>query len=208
MQRKFWRRLLKIIAIVLLLWLIFVAGLIITIHMAGQQQNAQVVDVIIVLGAGLDWDGSANDASRRRSKLAAELWHDGYGDMIICAGGYTQTPTRSEADGCRDVLLGEGVSPDAIVLENQSRSTEENAFYSWQIMQANKWQTAMIVSDSFHMFRARWIFTSQGHDVLIYSVPSTLLAPYEYTYQIGREVLALHWQAFKETLDLPITYVP
>jgi hypothetical protein len=128
----------------------------------GDQNNAQQSDVIIVLGAGLRRDGRAGDALWRRSLVAAQAFHEGLAPNIVCTGGVSQTQTRSEADACREILIGEGVSPDAIMLEDGSHSTEENALNTRAIMAARGWQSAIIVTDSFHMMRAGWIFSASS----------------------------------------------
>jgi uncharacterized SAM-binding protein YcdF (DUF218 family) len=106
------------------------------------------------------------------------------------------------------LLLNEGVSPETIILEDRSRSTEQNALYSREIMAANGWQTAIIVSDSFHIFRANLIFESLGFDAVSSPIPSSWLRKGYYLQMVVREVVALHWQFVKESLNLPFTSVP
>lgn len=207
-SRRWLRWLKRLVIAAFFAWLIFVAGLVINIHITGNQDEAQESDAIIVLGAGYNRNGTPGSAMRRRSHHAADLWHEGYADVIICTGGQSPTQTRSEAEGCRDLLLNEGVAPAAIFLEDNSRSTEQNALYSRDIMEANGWQTAILVSDSFHMVRANYIFESLGFDVVLSPVPSSWLRKGYYVQMLIREVVALHWQFVKDTLNLPFTSVP
>jgi uncharacterized SAM-binding protein YcdF (DUF218 family) len=198
----------RLILIGFIVWLLLVAGLIAVIHITGQQDNAQEADTIIVLGAGLTRNGRVGDALRRRSQHAATLWHDGYAETIICTGGQAQGQSRSEADGCLEVLLSAGIPRTAVLLESNSHSTEENALYSRDLMEANGWQNAILVSDSFHMLRADFIFSTRGHEVVLSPVSSSKLRKTYYATMIGREVLAMHWQIFKDAFNLPITHVP
>ena len=200
------RRLRRVILIALGAWLIVCVVLGIVVFVYGLQDRAQHEDVIIVLGSGLNRDLSPNPATIRRGERAAALWKAGYAPMLICSGGYATWASRSEADGCAQVLRENGVPADVILLEQQSRSTEENALYSHQIMQAHGWKTALVVSDGYHLLRATWIFSAEG---ITGSTSPAPLPPFlNLLSSTLREVVALHWQVFKTLLGLPVTYVP
>lgn len=188
-------------------WLVIAGVLAAAVFVYAQTDRAEPSDVIIVLGAGLRRDGRPGPALIRRSARAAELWGQGYAENVICTGGYPLRSTRSEADACAELLRARGVPESAIVLEDRSRSTEENAFYARQIMDSNGWQTAIIVSDGYHLLRASWIFASTG--IQATTSPAATTPPMmSYLYSIAREVVALHWQVFKTILNLPVSYVP
>jgi uncharacterized SAM-binding protein YcdF (DUF218 family) len=114
---------------------------------------------------------------------------------------------RSEADACAEILLQQGVPTGAIILEDRSRSTEENAIESKQIMDTNDWKTALLVRDGFHMLRANWIFHVYGLDVSLSPVTAERPPLFEYIVLLLREVIALHWLVLKLLLNLPTTYV-
>lgn len=191
-----------------MLWLVVSATLMLVVHNYGQQTSTRTADVIIVLGSGLRRDGRPGDALYRRSLRAAELYTQGYAPNMICTGGQTSGYPRSEADACREILEANGVPAATIMLDDRSRSTEENALNSRTIMEAQGWEDAVLVSDSFHMLRAEWIFEMQGLTVYSNPVPRTRVRRWWYVQSITREVLGLQWQAFKEVLNLPVTYVP
>lgn len=202
------RRLLRWMLLALVGWSVLALLLALTIHIYGRvERDPEPADVIIVLGAGVRADGRAGPALTRRSTHAADLWKEGFAPFIICSGGTPGHTRRSEADACAEILRGLGVPAEAIFLEDASRSTEENALHSRQVMAANGWQTAILVSDGFHMLRAEWIFRLRGVGVSPGPVVDSRPGALEYTLQVGREVVALHWQVFKEIFNLPITYV-
>ncbi len=211
-ERSFWlhhprlRRIRRIVLILLGVWLIICVMLAGVVYVYGLTDRAQPEDVIVVLGSGLAPDLSPSPGLIRRANHAADLWKAHYAPEIICSGGYTTSSQRSEADGCAQVLQADGVPADAIILEKQSRSTEENAFYSDQIMEAHGWKTALVVSDGFHLLRASWIFAQQN--IPITTSPGVMPPFFTEVYDLGREVIGLHWQLFKSVLNLPITYVP
>jgi uncharacterized SAM-binding protein YcdF (DUF218 family) len=73
-------------------------------------------------------------------------------------------------------------------------------------MQANGWQTAIVVSDAYHLFRAQHLFQNEG--MTIYTSPtSDDQSDGQYLVYLLREVAAIQWQLVKEALHLPTTYV-
>jgi len=196
-----------VIAISGFVWVGVIVVLAMRIEQVGQTDEAQAADVIIVLGSGLRRDGRPGDALYRRSLWASRLYEQGYAEQIICTGGIGQGQRRSEASACREVLLNNGVPADVITLEEQSASTEENALYAHEIMRSAGWTDALLVTDSFHMLRASWIFEDEGITHYRSPAPREWVRDYFYNRHFTREIVALHWQAFKETLNLPVTRV-
>lgn len=206
---SFWRFVRRILLVLVLIWMLVIVGLVILIDRTGQVDQRQPADVIVVLGAGLSRDGRPGYALVRRSRYAAELWQQGYADTILCTGGIAPDQTRSEADACRDVLMWRGVPASAILLEEQSRSTEENALYSRPILEANGWETVLLVSDGYHLFRAEILFRTRGIPVLLSPVSKEAMQRHDsYPRAVTREIAALHWQFFKDLLGLPFTHFP
>lgn len=200
------RRLGQVLLLTLVLWLWVVFVLVVVIDGYGRVNRAQPADVIIVLGAGLQRNNQPGPALIRRAAHAADLYHAGYAPIVICSGGKPGNRTRSEADACAELLRGAGVPESAIILEGSSRSTEENAFESKLIMDANGWRTAVVVSDNYHLFRALRLFRNAGIPIVTSPAPVDP-PPLQYIVFMAREVAAFHWQLLKEALHLPITYV-
>jgi uncharacterized SAM-binding protein YcdF (DUF218 family) len=200
-----WRR---VLLVLFGLWFALSLVLAVVVHTYGYVDHVQRADVIVVLGAGMNRNNTPSPAHRVRTNRAGELWEAGYAPVIICTGGTPGWATRSEADACRELLMERGIPESAIILEDRSRSTEENALYTHEIMDAHGWKTAVLVSDRYHLFRANWLFTQLG--ITVYTSPSSsgyLNVP-QYGWVLLREVVALEWQAVKDVFNLPFTYVP
>ena len=167
----------------------------------GTQDRAQSADAIVVLGGGA--------ATMRRATHAATLYHAGYADVVICTGATVAGDVISEADRCARAARRAGVPSGAILLEEQSRSTEENAIEVAAITQARGWERVIVVSDNFHLLRAHWMFAQQG--LTAYTSPAQRttgrLTLREWIPAVWREVLALIWFTFKTLLGLPYTHV-
>lgn len=188
--------------------LIYCVGFMTLVLLFGAQDTAQPSDVIIVLGAGLRRDGRPTPPLTKRSQHGAALWKRGLAERVVCSGGRDNAYPRSEAAACREILLANGVPAHAIILESNSRSTEENAIFSKSLMDGLGAQSAVLVSDSYHMLRASWLFRGQGIHISRSSVPASrgnFLMQFPYAL---REFGAIHWQVLKDALGLPLTHLP
>ena len=198
------RALLFLICAFLLYFVIFIA----VIHHTGTIDTAKESDVIIVLGAGLLRDGRPGWALTRRSLQGADLWRKGMASYVLCTGGQAETYPRSEAAACRELLLTAGLPTGAILMEEQSRSTEENAIFSRGILDEMEFDDVLLVSDSYHMLRATWLFQLQGINSTSSPVPSNRIRdPLSYPYSLLREFLAFHWHFLKEAFHIPLTHL-
>ena len=198
----------RVILFCLLAAMLYFAAFVTAIHIAGRQDSTSPADVIIVLGAGLRPDGRPGPALTRRSLQAADVWRAGIAPSVICAGGQAESFPRSEADACREILQIQGLPPSAILLDDKSRSTEENALFSSRLMAERGWTSAVLVSDSYHMLRAGWLLARQDVEVYASPVPAERIHHRRsYPHSLLREFLAFHWQFLKEALNLPITHL-
>ena len=207
-SRKWVRRTIIVVGMSIGVWVAIILLLAIHLFSYGDVVTAEPADAIIVLGSGLRRDGRAGDALWRRSLWGAELYKQGYADVVICTGGIGRGHTRSESDACRAILIEEGVPAEAIFIEEKSHSTEENALYAQEIMTEKNLSTAILVTDSFHMLRASWIFDIQGVAHTRAPVPRDRVARRFFIQHFARELIALHWQAFKTFFNLPVTNIP
>jgi len=109
-------------------------------------QPTRPADVIIVLGSGGPKAVSRVYAARLDHALS--LHRRGLAPAIIVT---EQAPVAQHA---RDYLLGAGVPPEDILLEDHSRTTWENLWYAREVMSAHGWRSAIIASCGFHLYRA------------------------------------------------------
>lgn len=84
--------------------------------------------------------------------------------VIICGGADGQGgPAYSYV--MRDFLLGQGVRAEAIIMDDRSRNTFENAVEASRLLRERGLQRASLVTDASHMRRAVGCFQTQGVEV-------------------------------------------
>ena len=192
----------------LLALVLYLVGFAFAAFIIGEQDTTERADVIIVLGSGLRKDGQPGPALTRRTRHAADLWHKGIAPLVLCTGGQSEYYPRTEAAACREILLAAGLPDDTILMEERSRSTEENAIYSKQILDERRLARVVLVSDSYHMLRARWLFSKQGIQSFASPVKSGRIRdPRVYPFSLAREFVAFNWQLFKDIFQIPWTHV-
>jgi uncharacterized SAM-binding protein YcdF (DUF218 family) len=106
----------------------------------------------VVLGAAQYW-GRPSPVLKSRLDHAIGLWKKGYAPLLIVTGGAGRGDTTTEAEVGRKYALSKGVTDAAIVVENQGRTTRESLRTVSAMLKAREMNTAILVSDPFHMFR-------------------------------------------------------
>lgn len=118
-------------------------------------------DAIIVLGGLVRPDGSLSNALKRRVAKGAQAFHQGLAPFIVCSGGKSWNG-HIEAIRMRDYFLELNVDPNRIITELYSYSTAENAWYCAKLFRDRAWQSAVLVSCSWHLPRASSNFKACG----------------------------------------------
>ncbi len=166
--KKHKRLLTTILMLILIFCCIFIATGI-SIWRYGKKDSKQQADVAIVLGASLSSDG-VSPVFRERLNHGIWLYQNGYVDKIILTGGLGEGSYQSDAFVAGQYVKDQGVPEDAIILEEESRITQENLINSKKIMDDLGYSTAIIVSDPVHMKRSMLMAKDAG--ITAYSSPT------------------------------------
>jgi uncharacterized SAM-binding protein YcdF (DUF218 family) len=112
----------------------------------------------------------------------------------------------SEAETMRRIARDAGIPESALVLEDQSHSTEENLANAKALMAARGWKTALLVSAPYHLLRAEIIAQDLG--LSVYGSPSrdgeTFSAPALRVWYNTRESVALVWYYTSRVVGEPV----
>ena len=140
------------------------------------EQRPDGAEAIVVLGGGIQ----PADATRLRAEMnsdslwrclhAAAVYRQGKPCPVVVSGGTIDagTPTPPIALLMRDFLHDYGINDADLIVEDQSRSTHENAVECRKVLEQRRIGKVILVTDATHMFRALRSFWKQG----IAAVPS------------------------------------
>lgn len=169
-------------------------GLYDAVDRQAEEDEARPADVIIVLGSQVRADGEPSNSLRSRIERGIQLYQAGYAPTLFLTGGLGRFPP-AEAEAMRRVALAAGVPDSALVLDTTATSTQESMLTAAREAQGRGWRTALVVSDPFHMLRARQMARDVGFEA--YGAPAYDSRLYTvdrlrrfYTF---RETLALVW---------------
>lgn len=143
-------------------------------------------DAIIVAGARVWSDGEPSLTLLRRTERAVELWKAKVAPVMVMTGGVGRHPP-SEAGVAADVALAAGVPAAAILLEDRSRSTEQNASFSRALLGERR---VLVVTDAYHVLRSQHIYDRYYDHAFVLGVDIGWRPP---VIESLREVAAVAW---------------
>ena len=121
------------------------------LHRPAEGQDCTVV----VLGCQVFPDGHPSLMLRGRINAAYDYLAAHPDALCIASGGQNGSEPVSEAQCIRDTLVSMGIAPERILMEDTSRSTEENLAFSARLIAENSLPSDVaIASDNFHQLRA------------------------------------------------------
>lgn len=163
MRRRLIRAILGLI-MVILLWAAMVG---ISIWSYGGDDRAAHADCIIVLGAAVQGD-APSPVFEERIRHGIALYQEGYAPVLIFTGGVGAGQTHSEGSIARTMAVRHGVPATDILIEEKSRTTQQNLAEARDLMRQHQMKSAIVVSDPLHMKRA----TMMAEDLGIVAVSS------------------------------------
>jgi uncharacterized SAM-binding protein YcdF (DUF218 family) len=158
------------------------------------RDEARPADVILVLGSAVWPNEQPSPSLRARTQRAIELYQEGYAPRLLLSGGLGRWPPE-EAEVMRRLAEAAGIPAEALILDKEAHSTWESMTKAREIMDREGWETAIVVSDPFHMTRALLMAQDQG--ILAYGSPAlnspTYTLPDKRLFYTSREVLGVWW---------------
>jgi uncharacterized SAM-binding protein YcdF (DUF218 family) len=145
------RRILTIVVVAIFaLWVLSAAAVLIW----SSRDEARPAQAIVVLGAA-QYAGKPSPVLRARLDHALDLWNRHLATLLILTGGTGAGDTTSEAAVGRTYAKKRGVPDSAILVENEGRTTSESMRAVAGMLEVRGLQSALLVSDPFHMLRLR-----------------------------------------------------
>jgi len=129
----------------------------------GGRDEARPSDAIVVLGAA-QYNGVPSPIYQARLDHAIDLYDEGVAPVIVMTGGKVPGDKTTEAAAGRAYALARGVPDDAILVEDQGRTTLESMRTVGDMLREHGLGTAVFVSDRTHMLRVLRIARDEGVD--------------------------------------------
>lgn len=196
LKHTFTKVLYRVVNAVIVLFLIY--GAAVTAAMAVTCLSAPPEDsTVLVLGAKVSNSGEPTLILRDRISAAEEYLTAHPKCSAVLTGGKGSDEVISEAECMYNTMVGDGIDPERLYLEDKATDTVENFAFSQKIIEENALNKNLaVVTDGFHQFRARIIAQKQGITSAIGSVNAHTRLVFIPTYAV-REWFALPLLFFK-----------
>jgi len=186
-KRKALRAVLRTAAALVILGLAWFAYVQWRIHAVKSEPLPDRADVGIVLGATI-WGDEPSPGLKERLNLALKLYKEGRFPALIVSGGMDANGAYiTEAEGMKRYLVASGVPDQDVILEDKATSTYENLLFSKRIMLDRGWDSALIITHTYHGARAL-------------DIAKFLDVPSPYIAVTDSSVMFMPWHQTRETL--------
>jgi uncharacterized SAM-binding protein YcdF (DUF218 family) len=152
----------------LLVWLGWMA---VQIHTQSTMDEARTADVIVVMGAA-EYRGKPSPVLRARLDHGLALYQRKLASRIVTTGGAGGDPVFTEGTVGRNYLISRGVPSEAIIVEDQGETTVHSTVAVAEIMIRMGLKSCVLVSDGYHIFRAKKMLEARG--IRVYGSPRAI----------------------------------
>lgn len=159
------------LAIVYLLFNIF------QVFQAGRDHGADTADAIVVLGAA-QYDGRPSPQLEARLDHVLTLYGDGVSPIVVVTGGNQPGDRFTEAEASRRYLVDAGIPDDAILDEDEGRTTYESLDNVAELLVAatgDRRPEVVLVTDPYHAKRSELTAGEVGLDADASAAPDSVV---------------------------------
>ena len=156
-----WKRAEQVVIGIAVICFMILLGIVGLLVLEGNEKPSDNAEYVIVLGAHVFGERmSAN--LRYRVEAACDYLKKNPDTKAVLSGGQGQGENITEAEAMRRYLVQEGIEEERLLIEGDSVNTEENIRNSAKLI-GDKSKKVVIVSNSFHIYRAKGIAKKQGY---------------------------------------------
>ena len=158
-------------------------------------QESPEAPVALVLGAGLNRDGTPGLVLRDRVRTAAELYQQGKVKKILMSGD-NSSDNYNEPGAMQEFALSLGIPAEDIVLDYAGRRTYDSCFRAKTIFGVDH---LIVITQAYHLPRA--VFLCHSFEIETIGIPAdeAYYRRSSYTFWWFREILATvkaYWDVF------------
>lgn len=155
----------RVIAGVIALALLWVVSVPFRVWWDARGEDHRASDAIIVLGAA-QYNGRPSPVLEARLRKARELWRADVAPVIVTVGGGARGDATTEAAAGREWLAANDVASEAVVAVAVGDNTQTSLDAVWEVFDERGWESAVLVTDPWHTFRAKAMARSVGIDAV------------------------------------------
>jgi uncharacterized SAM-binding protein YcdF (DUF218 family) len=148
--------------------------------------EARPADVILILGAA-EYSGRPSPVLQARLDHGLELWRRKMAPRMLTTGGAGGDPVFTEGEVGRTYLVRHGVPPEAIIVEPEGSSTAQSTAAAGEILRRMGLSSCVVVTDGYHMFRAKRMLEARGLRVYGSPRPSASRDEWRYWWLCARQ---------------------
>src|SRR5438477_12710970 len=184
----------KTLSLVVLALFGYVTYVAVQIGEQSTRDEARPADVILVLGAA-EYRGRPSPVLKARLDHALTLYKDKMAPILITTGGAGGDPDYTEGGVGRSYLIEHDVPSEAIIVEPEGETTAHSTAAAGEIMQRMGLKSCILVSDGYHIYRAKKMLEFGG--ITVYGSPRQLTGreePGQWWLYVRQSVGYLLWQ--------------
>lgn len=140
--------------------------------------NLEGIDYILILGAGINADGTPSPMLKERLDTGIELYKKGVADKIIVSGDHLKED-HDEVNTMKNYMATNGVPSDSIYMDHAGISTYDSLYRAKNFYSA---KNLLIVTQEYHLYRSLYIGKKLGLEAHGVSATKTI-----YNGQIYRD---------------------
>jgi uncharacterized SAM-binding protein YcdF (DUF218 family) len=125
------------------------------------RDEARPADAIVVLGAA-EYRGRPSPVLKARLDHALDLYHRKMAPVLITTGGAGGDPDYTEGGVGRSYLIARNVPSEAILIEPEGETTAHSIAATGEILKRMGLKSCILVSDGYHIFRAKKMLEFRG----------------------------------------------
>ena len=180
----------RLVSLVVALLVVYLGVTFVQVLMASRRDEARPADAIVVFGAA-QYNGRPSAVLRSRLDHARRLYERDVASVVMVTGGSQPGDATTEAGASADYLARRGIPQDAILRENQGRSSWQSLASAANELQKRGMERVVLVSDPFHAARIDAMAEELGLDATVSPTRTSPIGGAEELVHLGRETVAV-----------------
>jgi len=150
----------KILAVILILWFLGHSAFILY---DGLSDNGKNADLAVILGNKVNEDGTLSKRLEMRLKTGVQLFKTGRVKRILVSGGLEKEGFY-EGDKMKEFLIAHAVPDSLIIVDNFGNNTRASIENTLALRKQIPFNSIIVISQYFHVTRTKKLFRDKGFE--------------------------------------------